>query len=159
MSEPINKMDLPNIFSKEVSEGVIDRINQLSPNSQPLWGKMNVAQMFAHCCVAYEMVYTDKHPKPSFFMGFILKNFVKRMVVSPKPYPKSSKTAPAFLVSDEKNFEAEKQRLIDYIRETEVLGSYIFDGKKSLSFGHLSANEWNNMFYKHIDHHLKQFGV
>lgn len=152
-------MDLPNIFSKEVSEGVIDRINQLSPNSQPLWGKMNVAQMFAHCCVAYEMVYTDKHPKPSFFMGFILKNFVKRMVVSPKPYPKSSKTAPAFLVSDEKNFEAEKQRLIDYIRETEVLGSYIFDGKKSLSFGHLSANEWNNMFYKHIDHHLKQFGV
>ena len=152
-------MDLPNIFSKEVSEGVIDRINQLSPNSQPLWGKMNVAQMFAHCCVAYEMVYTDKHPKPSFFMGFILKNFVKRMVVSPKPYPKSSKTAPAFLVSDEKNFEAEKKRLIDYIRETEVLGSYIFDGKKSLSFGHLSANEWNNMFYKHIDHHLKQFGV
>jgi hypothetical protein len=155
----MEKMDLPNIFSKEVSEGVIDRINQLSPNSQPLWGKMNVAQMLAHCCVAYEMVYTDKHPKPSFFMGFILKNFVKRMVVSPKPYPKSSKTAPAFLVSDEKNFEAEKQRLIDYIRETEVLGSYIFDGKKSLSFGHLSANEWNNMFYKHIDHHLKQFGV
>jgi hypothetical protein len=155
----MEKMDLPNIFSKEVSEGVIDRINQLSPNSQPLWGKMNVAQMLAHCCVAYEMVYTDKHPKPSFFMGFILKNFVKRMVVSPKPYPKSSKTALAFLVSDEKNFEAEKQRLIDYIRETEVLGSYIFDGKKSLSFGHLSANEWNNMFYKHIDHHLKQFGV
>ncbi|MDQ8005203.1 MAG: DUF1569 domain-containing protein [Pedobacter sp.] len=155
----MEKMDLPNIFSKEVSEGVIDRINQLSPNSQPLWGKMNAAQMFAHCCVAYEMVYTDKHPKPGFFMGFILKTFVKKMVVSPKPYPKSSKTAPAFLVSDEKNFEAEKQRLIDYIRETEVLGSYIFDGKKSLSFGHLSANEWNNMFYKHIDHHLKQFGV
>lgn len=152
-------MDLPNIFSKEVSEGVIDRINSLSPNAQPLWGKMNVAQMFAHCCVAYEMVYTDKHPQPGFFMGFILKKFVKRMVVSPKPYPKSSKTAPAFLVSDEKDFEAEKQRLIDYIRETEVLGSYIFDGKKSLSFGHLSANEWNNMFYKHIDHHLKQFGV
>lgn len=155
----MEKMDLPNIFSKEVSEGVIDRINSLSPSTQPLWGKMNVAQMFAHCCVAYEMVYTDKHPQPGFFMGFILKNFVKRMVVSPKPYPKSSKTAPAFLVSDEKDFEAEKQRLIDYIRETEVLGSYIFDGKKSLSFGHLSANEWNNMFYKHIDHHLKQFGV
>lgn len=152
-------MDLPNIFSKEVAEGVIERINKLTPNSQPLWGKMNVAQMFAHCCVAYEMVYTDNHPKPGFLMSFILKNFVKRMVVSAKPYPKNNKTAPAFLITEEKDFEVEKQRLIDYIRETEVLGSYIFDGKMSHSFGPLSANEWNNMFYKHLDHHLKQFGV
>ena len=152
-------MDLPNIFAKEVAEGVIDRINLLTPNSSPLWGKMNVAQMLAHCAVAYEMVYTDKHPKPGFFMGLILKNFVKKMVVSAKPYPKNNKTAPAFLITDERDFEQERQRLIDYIRETEILGSYIFDGKMSHSFGPLSANEWNNMFYKHLDHHLKQFGV
>ncbi|WAC39165.1 DUF1569 domain-containing protein [Pedobacter sp. SL55] len=152
-------MDLPNIFAKEVTEGVIERINKLTPNSQPLWGKMNVAQMLAHCNVTYEMVYTDQHPKPGFLMGFILKNFVKRLVVSAKPYPKNNKTAPAFLITEEKAFEVEKQRLIDYILETEVLGSYIFDGKMSHSFGPLSANEWNNMFYKHLDHHLKQFGV
>lgn len=152
-------MDLPNIFTKEVAERVIDRINKLTPSSQPLWGKMNVAQMLAHCCVAYEMVYTDKHPKPGFFMRFILKSFVKKMVVNDKPYPKSSKTAPAFLITNEKDFETEKKRLVDYIRETQVLGAYIFDGKFSHSFGPLSDNEWNNMFYKHLDHHLKQFGV
>ena len=152
-------MDLPNIFTKEVAEGVIDRINSLITNSQPLWGKMSVAQMFAHCCVTYEMVYTDKHPKPGFLMGFILKTFIKKAVVTDKPYPKNSKTAPAFLVSNEKDFESEKKRLIDYIRETQVLGAYIFDGKMSHSFGLLSANEWNNMMYKHLDHHLKQFGV
>ncbi|SOD18877.1 DUF1569 domain-containing protein [Pedobacter xixiisoli] len=152
-------MDLPNIFTKEVAEEVIGRIEKLTPVSQPLWGKMNAAQMFAHCCVAYEMVYTDKHAKPNFFMGFILKNFIKKAVVSDKPYSKNSKTAPAFLISDEKDFEAEKQRLVDYIRETQVLGAYIFDGKMSHSFGPLSDNEWNNMFYKHLDHHLKQFGV
>ncbi len=152
-------MDLPNIFTKEVAEGVIDRINGLTTSSQPLWGKMNVAQMLAHCCVPYEMVYTDKHPKPGFFMRFILKSFVKKGVVSDKPYAKSIKTAPAFLISDQKDFETEKKRLVDYIRETQVLGAYIFDGKFSLSFGPLSANEWNNLFYKHIDHHLKQFGV
>jgi len=152
-------MDLPNIFTKEVAETVIERIEKLKPETQPLWGKMNAAQMLAHCCVAYEMVYTDKHPKPGFFMGFILKSFVKKMVVTDKPYPKNSKTAPVFLISDEKDFEAEKTRLVDYIRETQVLGAYIFDGKMSHSFGELSANEWNNMFYKHLDHHLKQFGV
>ncbi len=159
MGEPNNKMDLPNIFSKEVSERIIERINKLIPSSQPLWGKMNVAQMLAHCCVPYEMVYTDKHPKPGLLMRFILKSFVKKGVVSDKPYAKSIKTAPAFLINEAKDFEVEKKRLIDYIRETEVLGSYIFDGKMSPSFGPLSANEWNNMFYKHLDHHLKQFGV
>ncbi|MNJ97751.1 hypothetical protein D3C87_155040 [compost metagenome] len=152
-------MDLPNIFTKQVAEEVVERIEKLTPMSQPLWGKMNAAQMFAHCCVAYEMVYTDKHPKPNFFMGFILKNLIKKAVVSDKPYSKKSKTAPAFLISDEKDFEAEKNRLVDYIRETQVLGAYIFDGKMSHSFGPLSDNEWNNMFYKHLDHHLKQFGV
>jgi hypothetical protein len=152
-------MDLPNIFTKEVAEGVIERINQLRPDTQPLWGKMNTAQMFAHCNITYEMVYTDKHPKPGFFMRLALKMFVKKLVVSDKPYPKNARTAPAFLVSDKKDFEVEKGRLTEYIRQTQLLGAYAFDGKRSLSFGHLSDNEWNNMFYKHLDHHLKQFGV
>ena len=61
-------MALANIFSKEVSNTVIERINNLTVNSQPKWGKMNVAQMLAHCNVIYEMVYEDKHPKPNFLM-------------------------------------------------------------------------------------------
>ncbi|WP_410219883.1 DUF1569 domain-containing protein [Pedobacter sp.] len=152
-------MDLPNIFTKEVSEQVINRINQLQNSSQPLWGKMNVAQMLAHCCVTYEMIYTDKHPKPNFLMGFMLKKFAKKFVVSDKPFPKNSKTAPVFIISDEREFESEKNRLIEYIRQTQILGEYAFDGKLSHSFGELSANEWNNMFYKHLDHHLNQFGA
>lgn len=152
-------MDLPNIFTKEVAEQVINRINQLQNNSQPLWGKMNVAQMLAHCCVTYEMIYTNKHPKPNFLIGFMLKKFAKKYVVSDKPFSKNSKTAPAFIINDEREFENEKNRLVDYIRQTQVLGEYAFDGKLSHSFGELNANEWNNMFYKHLDHHLNQFGA
>jgi hypothetical protein len=152
-------MDLPNIFSKNIADGVIERINQLTPHTKALWGKMNAAQMLAHCNVTYEMVYTDKHPKAGFLMKLILKWFVKQQVVTDKPYPKNSKTAPAFIIIDEKEFEAEKERLIEYVRQTQVLGASAFDGKVSHSFGVLDANEWNNMFYKHLDHHLKQFGV
>ena len=36
---------------------------------------------------------------------------------------------------------------------------YRFEGKESNSFGPLTKGEWNNMFYKHLDHHLSQFGV
>ncbi|WP_346317966.1 DUF1569 domain-containing protein [Chitinophaga sp. YIM B06452] len=152
-------MALPDIFSRSVSDQVIGRINRLTPATAPQWGKMNVGQMLAHVNVAYEMVYDDKYPKPGFFMGIILKTFVKKVVCGEAPYKKNNPTAPAFLITGERDFEREKLRLIDYINKTQLLGSQAFDNRKSLSFGKLSIPEWNNMFYKHLDHHLTQFGV
>ena len=84
---------------------------------------------------------------------------MKNIVVSEKPYTKNGRTAPVFLIKGEKNFETEKNRLIDYIKKTQELGETHFDNKASHSFGNLSKSEWNNMFYKHLDHHLNQFGV
>ncbi|MDO6738286.1 DUF1569 domain-containing protein [Wenyingzhuangia sp. 2_MG-2023] len=152
-------MALPNIFTKEVSEQVIERINHLQPETKVLWGKMNVSQMLAHCNVTYEMVYEDKHEQPNFFMKFILKSFIKKIVTNEVPYKKNGQTAPAFVIKETKNFEAEKIRLVDYIRKTQELGASYFDNKESHSFGILSVSEWNNMFYKHLDHHLQQFGA
>lgn len=152
-------MAFPNIFKPEVTEQVIDRINKLTPETKPLWGKMSVSQMLAHLCVSYEMIYENKHPKPNGFTKFILKLFVKDAVVSEKPYKHNSPTASAFVIQDERNFEAEKGRLIDYMHRTQQLGEAAFDGKASHSFGPLTITEWNNLFYKHLDHHLSQFGV
>lgn len=151
-------MALPNIFNHEIADDMIKRINHLSEDTAPQWGKMNAPQMLAHCNVSYEMTYENKHPKPNGFMKLILKLLVKNKVVSETPYKKSNPTAPAFLIKDEKDFEAEKNRLIGYIQKTQQLGEREFDGKVSLSFGPLKAIEWNNMFYKHLDHHLTQFG-
>ncbi|MEY4903410.1 MAG: hypothetical protein RLZZ292_1225 [Bacteroidota bacterium] len=152
-------MALPNIFTKDVADNVISRINQLTPSTQGLWGKMNVAQMLAHCNVTYEMVYDNTHPKPNFFVSWMLKLFVKNKVVTEVPYQKNGPTAPAFIIKDTRDFGQEKQRLIAFISKTQQLGEANFDQKESHSFGKLSKTEWNNMFYKHLDHHLGQFGV
>jgi hypothetical protein len=140
-------------------DGLLGRINSLTPKSTGLWGKMTVAQMLAHCNVSYEMVYTEKHPKPKGLMKLMLKLFVKQTVVSEKPYKKNSRTAPAFLITDEKDFEKEKKRLTDYLIKTQELGEAYFHNKESHSFGPLTKTEWNNLFYKHLNHHLEQFGV
>jgi hypothetical protein len=150
---------MKNIFSSEVCEEIIARINQLSVQSTPEWGKMNVAQMLAHCNVTYELVFENKHPKPNALLRLILKLFVKNMVVSEKPFKRNSQTAPVFIIATEKDFEIEKARLKAYINQVQKLGSAYFDGKASHSFGALKATEWNAMFYKHLDHHLSQFGV
>jgi len=152
-------MALPNIFTAEVSTAIFQRINQLIPNTQPKWGMMSVAQMLAHCNVTYEMIYENKHPKPNAFLKFILKTFIKKKVVNETPYQHNSKTAPQFIVTDAKDFEAEKQRLVSYINKTQQLGKNHFDNLESNSFGKLTKMEWNNMLYKHLDHHLSQFGV
>ena len=148
-----------NIFELNTTNDVINRINNLAPSTQNLWGKMNVSQMMAHCNVIYEMVYTNKHQKPNALLRFILKMFVKSTVVGNKPYKKNSKTAPQFIITGERDFEAEKNRLVDYLKKTQELGESHFDNKKSHSFGELSMQEWSTMFYKHLDHHLHQFNV
>lgn len=152
-------MTLPDIFSKEVADATVARINRLTPQSQPKWGKMDVSQMLAHCNVTYEMVYTDKHPQPGAFTRWLLKAFVKNTVVGNKPYKHNTQTAPQFRIADTRDFETEKRRLVDHIYQTQELGAKYFDGKASHSFGKLKEEEWNNMFYKHLDHHLTQFGV
>jgi hypothetical protein len=150
---------MKNVFSLTDSNEIIDRINQLTPDTKGLWGKMSVAQMLAHCNVSYEMAYEKIHPAPNAFMKFILKLLVKKTVVNETPYKKSSQTAPAFIIKDDKDFDKEKERLINYIKKTQELGASYFEGKESLSFGALNKTEWNNMFYKHLDHHLQQFGA
>lgn len=152
-------MKMKNLFNSNDSQAVIERINQLTPQTKGQWGKMSVSQMLAHCCVAYEMAYTDKHPKPNALVRFMLKLFVKNGVVGPKPYPKNGRTAPAFIIEDERNFAKEQQRLVDFIKKTQKLGEAHFHNKESLSFGKLTKDEWNVLFYKHLDHHLTQFGV
>ncbi|MEO8794575.1 MAG: DUF1569 domain-containing protein [Daejeonella sp.] len=150
---------MKNVFDKAVADELLNRINNLTPDSQPNWGKMRVAQMLAHCNVTYELIYDNIHSKPNPVMKFILKLLVKNKVVGEKGYKQSSPTAPVFLVKVDQDFEKQKRRLTDYILRTQELGGRYFDGKESHSFGKLTQQEWNNMLYKHIDHHLTQFGV
>ncbi len=150
---------MKNVFNPEDVTEIISRINKLTPTTQPLWGKMNVSQMLAHCNVTYELVYDNKRPKQNPFMRFILKLLVKSKVVNETPYKQGIPTAPFFKITSAKDFELEKNRLINYIIKTQQLGKAYFEGKESYSFGPLTAQEWNNMFYKHLNHHLNQFGV
>jgi len=152
-------MALPNIYSQSVAQELINRINKLTPQTQPKWGTMDVSKMLAHCCVTYEYIFEERNDKPNFLMKLMLKAFVKNAVVSETPYKHNERTGPAFIIADAKDFEKEKARLITYINKVVEKGESFFNGKKSVSFDELTPAEWNNMMYKHLNHHLTQFGV
>jgi len=148
-----------NVFDSSVNTELLLRINTLSSSMLPKWGKMSVSQMLAHCCVPYEFVYESIHPKPKGLKKFLIRLFIKKIVTNEKAYSKNGRTSKEFIITDQVDFEKEKSRLIDYISKTSELGSNHFEGKESHSFGKLTSTEWSNMFYKHLDHHLTQFGV
>lgn len=151
---------MQNVFDAKEAQKYIDRINQLTPETQRKWGKMSVSQVLAHLNVAYSMAFEpEKHKKPSFIAKFLLSRFVKPKITREHTYKQNLPTSPAFIISDERDFEEEKKKLIGNIQRVQQLGREAFEGKDHINFGKIDAQGWNNMFANHLNHHLSQFGV
>ena len=156
-------MPFPNLFDRDVAQGVLARIDRLTPESQPEWGTMTVAQMLAHASKPFETVYDPdyarRHPKPRGLVKLVMRLVAKPYVVGDTPYRKNGRTAPEFVVADARDFETERRRLKAFIKRASGEGAAAFEGRESHAFGALKAAQWSTMFYKHTDHHLRQFGV
>lgn len=152
-------MKIKNIFEHENVTAYISRLDNLDVSTKPLWGKMNAAQMLAHVNISYEQARQQEKASYSWLTKWVFRVFIKGLVVGNKPYKKNSKTAPSFIIADEKDFLKEKQQLVVNMKEVLGQGPSYFEGKESSSFGKLSAKEWNNLFSKHLEHHFSQFGI
>lgn len=151
---------IPNTFEQITLEKNIARINILSAETTAKWGTMNAPQMLAHLNVAYHMALDENTVITRGFKRFLISLLAKKMVVSDdKTYPKNGRTSPAFVIADQRDFEQEKTKLLAFLKEVNTKGASYFEGKESQSFGALSAKEWSNLFQKHLNHHLEQFGV
>jgi hypothetical protein len=149
-------MELKNMFDPAVKEKIIVRINKLTPQSQPLWGKMNVGQMLAHLQLPIG-VAEGTHKLPRSFMGRIFGPFAKSILYNEKPYKRGLPTDKSFVMTGkEKDFETEKQNLLSSINNfnEENIGNMPHP-----FFGKMTKEQWSKGTYKHIDHHLQQFGV
>lgn len=153
-------MALPNIYSPETTVELTTRISSLTNETPALWGKMNAGQMLSHCCVAYQQALGENTDKPGMIMKWMLKTFFKQSMVNEVPYRPNLPTGPTFVrLNQNFDIETEKGKLIAYVQKIQELGPEQLSARPSLSLGKLSAMEWNNLLYKHIDHHLRQFGV
>ncbi len=152
-------MAYPDHFQQEILNQTLARLDKLKVDTQPEWGKMNAAQMLAHVNVAYDLAYGRTEDKPGALKKWLLRTFLKPIVTNDKPYKRNSRTAPIFLVTDQRDFEKEKGDLIANLQDTVANGKDYFEGKESSSFGPLTAAEWSTMFQKHIEHHFNQFRI
>jgi hypothetical protein len=149
---------MKSLFDAAVYNEIETRIAQLAPQSPAQWGKMQVAQMLAHCKEAFKVPLSDT-PLPRMFMGRIVGWMFKAQLFGEKPFKKGLPTSPAFIIKDERSLETEKQQLNQLITQFHKTGPDHIGRFPHPFFGKLSKEEWGKGMYKHLDHHLQQFGV
>lgn len=148
-------MEIKNLFDPAVKQDIIGRINKLTPQSQRQWGKMDVAQMMAHCQMPLGVAVGNHKLKGSFFIKLIGPLF-KSQLYNDKSFKQNLPTDKSFKIADAKDFEKEKQNLIRMIND---FSENIMSGEPHPFFGKLTKEQWSKGTWKHLDHHLRQFGV
>jgi Protein of unknown function (DUF1569) len=149
-------MEVKNLFDPVVKKEIIDRINQLTPTTSPQWGKMNVSQMLAHLQVPIGVALGTHTVKGNVLMRLIMPLFKKKLY-DDTPWKKSLPTDKTFITTGtEKDFQLEKMHLLDMVERFSEKGIV---SEQHPIFGKLTREQWSKATWKHIDHHLKQFGV
>jgi len=150
---------MKNLFEVGRVEEVKRRIAQLGPGSARQWGKMNPAQALEHCSRGIEMALGDKTP-PRVFVGRVLGWIVKPLALgNDEPMRRNSPTAKELVVQDERDLGRERTRLCGLIDRFAAGGPAGCTTHPHAFFGPLTPEQWAILTYKHLDHHLRQFGV
>jgi Protein of unknown function (DUF1569) len=146
------------LFEPASKQSILERLAALSPGAPRQWGKMDASQMMAHCSVALEAGTGDR-PLKQKLIGKIFAPFVRSSFLGEKPFGKNGPTDPTFIVTDKRDFVKEKERLAGLVDRFCERGPSEA-GKNTHSFlGRISGDDWGVIMYKHIDHHLRQFGT
>jgi hypothetical protein len=149
---------MKNMFDAGTVEEVKGRITSLKPASERLWGKMTAAQALAHCSEGIRMAAGETKP-PRVLIGRIIGPMIKGKVLGEGPMRRNSPTAKSLVVEDQRNLEIERQRLCGLIDRFSSMGASGCTTHPHPFFGPMKPEEWSILMYKHLDHHLRQFGV
>jgi hypothetical protein len=136
---------------------LLSRMQSLNASSTRRWGQMTVTGMLQHLGLSARMALgelpvasVNKRP----FQMFPLKHLLLYVV----PFPKGAPTVRELYPDEAESFDEERATVMNLL---EQIGAGPQDGVGPAHplFGPLSWREWGVVTYKHVDHHLKQFGA
>ena len=149
---------MKSIFNKADQVEIIGRIDALTENSKPEWGKMTVEQMVKHCTLCEEY-YQGKFPVKRSFLGRLIGQMALASTLKPdsKGLQKNAPTASAFLVTQQVKDLANQKRNWKVLMES--YNHYPNEYFPHWFFGKMTKEQLGQFVYIHCDHHLTQFGV
>ncbi len=150
---------MKNLYDPALAAELKTRIRRLRPDSPREWGTMTAPQAMAHCAIAMAWAVGETKP-PRMFVGRLLGGLVKsRVMNNDEPLKRNTPTAKELVISDARELETERTRLIQLIDQFTGAGPSRCTTHPHPFFGSLTPTQWATLMYKHVDHHLRQFGA
>jgi Protein of unknown function (DUF1569) len=150
---------MKNLFDPTAVDEIRTRLATLEPRNERQWGKMTAAQAMAHCAAAFDVASGNMLP-PRAFPGRIIGPMIKRLVLrNDDPIRRNSPTMKELIIEDERDLGQERERLRVLIDRFAAAGPKGCTAHPHSFFGRLTPEEWAVLMYKHLDHHLRQFGA
>ena len=150
---------MKDIFNQNTIESFKVRIANLSEDSTAQWGKMNVYQMLKHCTENDKMMTGERQFKRLFIGRIFGKMSLKSSTKDDKPLDRNSPTHPDLVIKGNGDVATQKQEWIKVLEGYYTKPSTTFEGFIHPFFGKMTPQQISIWAYKHIDHHLRQFGV
>jgi len=148
------------IIKDKTIQHLIERIEKVEKEKQPLWGKMTSTQMLAHCSASIKMAYGDFPVKLRLtpFKSAIWKFLIVDLLPFRKHLPAPPEINVGKKLRNIGDFETEKQQLIVQLNRMKDTPSD-YDFSPHPIFRKMGPRSWGRIAVKHLDHHLRQFGV
>ncbi|HEX2834139.1 MAG TPA: DUF1569 domain-containing protein [Thermoanaerobaculia bacterium] len=145
---------MKSFFDVDVRAALLERVQKITPDSRATWGKMNAEQMLTHLVQAMRMAIGELACEPKKLP--IRFPPLRELIVYVLPWPKGSPTAPELIPSNSESIDDSKRELA---RLADAFAGYKGAWPEHPAFGRLSRGAWGVLVRRHIDHHLRQFGV
>lgn len=135
---------------------ILGRIDALSPQAEPAWGRMRAPQMLAHLSDAVRMAFGDIVIPPRRVP--LRYTPIRQLLVYWVPIPRGFPTAPELIAREAYDWSAERDACAALLQRF-ATESRSRGWPEHPALGPLTARQWGVLTYRHLDHHLRQFGV
>jgi len=150
---------MSSLFNTSDNKAIVGRINRLSADTKAEWGKMSVDQILTHAQRPMKVALGELKLKRT-LVGMLFGNMAKKKLArGDEPFSKNLPTDKNFVVTDRHEIDAEKKNLIALVQRFAQVGPGGITKDPHPFFGKLTTEEWDTLTWKHLDHHLRQFGV
>ena len=148
---------MKSVFDPNARGELIHRIGKLAASDKPLWGKMDVSQMVRHCVLWQQWVLEGKQLK-RVLLGRLIGGMALKKEMGSEEMRKNNPSSLELIVTDSGiDLDRERETLVGLVRG---YGAYRYPAGGFIHpfFGKMSMEEIGCFAYKHLDHHLRQFG-
>jgi hypothetical protein len=143
------------MWQDDVRENMLARINMIQDGTPPRWGRMTADRMLSHLVESLKMAVGEKDVAPR---KLPLRFLVKPLFIYVLPFPKNVPTSPELLAAPTCSVaeaKAELRRRIEAFPTRQRASQW----PAHPAFGAMTGDDWGVLVYRHMDHHLRQFGA